>query len=332
MTGYALQPHQGGLMLFCDTCGFYIRTVSGCNGSKLCKFDPSHGELTTATPNSHNLVGQEVPGRRGNNYLCAGVIGYGAFGTVYRAIDLSGLKWVAIKVFDERSDQIRPQTTFDMEAQAYARIFKIRESEKVWWPSGLPRVYGQLAPPHSGIVFQLIRGKSLKERLRHGRLDSEYAKYIGLCILSHLASLHTLGIIHRDVNPANIMLGDKKVWLIDLGTAWLLPSSRRSPRGIVGTPSYVAPEQITELPPVPQTDLYSLGVTLFEMVEGRKPFEAPNDGALYFKHLQDPPPHPQRADPEFRKTILRALQKQPEDRYGSAMAMYDALKRTYHPD
>ena len=209
------------------------------------------------------------------------------------------------------------------------------------------RVVSRLSHPHTIAVFdfgelegnegfylamEYLHGENLFDVLRReGPLPEARATAIGEQLLGALGEAHEAGIVHRDVKPANVMLLQHKndadfVKLLDFGIAEI---EGQGPGGGLGTPTYLSPEQARGAAPDARSDLYSLGVLLYEMVGGRPPFVAPNPMAVLSAHLHEAPPpladlNP-AVSPGFAAVVHRALAKSPEERFESADAMRMAL-------
>jgi tRNA A-37 threonylcarbamoyl transferase component Bud32 len=210
------------------------------------------------------------------------------------------------------------------------------------------RVVSRLSHPHTIAVFdfgelegnegfylamEYLHGENLFDVLRReGRLPWIRAAAIGEQLLGALGEAHEAGIVHRDVKPANVMLLQPKndadfVKLLDFGIAEI---EGQGPGGGLGTPTYLSPEQARGAAPDARSDLYSLGVLLYEMVGGRPPFVAPNPMAVLSAHLHEEPAPlatlcPE-VSPDFAAVVHRALAKRPEGRFESADAMREALR------
>jgi len=210
------------------------------------------------------------------------------------------------------------------------------------------RMVSRLSHPHTIVVFdfgelegnegfylamEYLHGENLVDVLRRqGRLPEARAAAIGEQLLGALGEAHEAGIVHRDVKPANVMLLQPKndadfVKLLDFGIAEI---EGQGPGGGLGTPTYVSPEQARGAAPDARSDLYSLGVLLYEMVGGRPPFAAPNPMAVLSAHLHEEPAPLGSLCPEvspaFAAVVHRALAKRPEERFESADAMRAALR------
>ncbi len=266
-----------------------------------------------------------------DRYELHAVIGEGAFGRVYRGLDRRLARQVAVKV-------IKPWWTEDPEwVTAFQR--ETRMLARLSHP-GIVQIYDVgHAPEGLYYVSELVEGEDLAQRLRRGPVGIDEAATIALGLCRALAGAHRVGeavsIVHRDVKPANVLLAggpgdDLRVKVGDFGVARLAEGTTHEhhPSVVVGTPKYMAPEQGSGAPTTPATDVYSVGVVLYEMLAGRPPFHADSAVALAVAHLQDPPP-PLGAeiDEELAAVVARALSKDPARRYRDAGAMADALER-----
>jgi hypothetical protein len=257
-------------------------------------------------------------------------LGAGGMGAVYRAHDPQLDRVVAIKVplFDVPRSQLAQRIQrFQREARAAAQI---------WHPRVCP-IYD--VGEHEGqpyVVMAYVEGRSLATRLAAGRFeDAAEAVTLTLQLLDALDTVHARGIIHRDLKPGNVMRDAAgRAILMDFGLARPEQQSAEhltSDGVVLGTPSYMAPEQAAgQAERVgPWTDLYSLGVVLYQMLTGRLPFEGPPLTVLAkIVHEAPPPPHSLRPDldPALEAIMLRALAKEYEARYQSAREFAQALQ------
>jgi eukaryotic-like serine/threonine-protein kinase len=182
------------------------------------------------------------------------------------------------------------------------------------------------------IVMELVRGISLRRHLdERGVLHADEAVAIAARVAEALETAHRAGLVHRDIKPANILLcDDERVMVADFGIAKVAESGDHTKEGtMLGTAKYLAPEQVSGNPVDARTDLYSLGIVLYEMVCGRVPFEGDNDTATVLARLHsDPtPPRQVRPDvpPDLEAVILRALRRDPDERPASAAELRSAL-------
>jgi hypothetical protein len=262
-------------------------------------------------------------------YLILGRLGAGGMGTVYKAQDPHLDRIVALKVpriDTSTQDRAKRVERFQREA---------RSAAQVWHPHVCPTYdVGE----HDGqpyVVMAFVQGQSLAERLaRQGRFeDVGEAITLILQVLDALAAVHGHGIVHRDLKPSNILLDAAgRAVLTDFGLARPDQDAERltSEGVIVGTPAYMAPEQAAGQSERvgPWTDLYSLGVVLFEMLTGRLPFEGAALAVLN-KILHEPAPPLSRLrpylDPRLETVLRKALDKNPEARFQTAGQFRDAL-------
>jgi hypothetical protein len=254
---------------------------------------------------------------------------------VYKATDRRSDRLVALKVLRGSSSRDEERfRRFEREAWAASRLRNrnsIQVSDFGVTPDGL--VY---------LAMDFVCGPTLARVIaEEAPLDDARALHIGAQILSALMEAHALGIVHRDLKPANVMLelspnGTELVKVVDFGIATsagpVEGEARLTQEGMVyGTPGYMSPEQIRGEELDGRSDLYAVGVMLFEMLTGALPFEAPTPVGIAAKHLSDPPPRltdrrPARAvDPVLEAIVTGALEKSPAMRAASAAAMRDAL-------
>ncbi|HYY88792.1 MAG TPA: protein kinase, partial [Chloroflexota bacterium] len=185
------------------------------------------------------------------------------------------------------------------------------------------------------IVMELVRGENLKSRIRRapppGHLSDDEVRQVGAAIAVALDYAHRHGIIHRDVKPQNVLLGeDGRPRLTDFGIAQALATSALTRTGaVMGSVHYLAPELARGQPATPRSDIYSLGVVLYEMATGRAPFSGETELSVALAHVEQPPATPRTFNaglaPDLEATILQALAKAPEARLGSAASLAAAL-------
>jgi tetratricopeptide (TPR) repeat protein/tRNA A-37 threonylcarbamoyl transferase component Bud32 len=258
-----------------------------------------------------------------DKYRLVRVLGSGAMAHVYEAEQLRLGRSVAVKMLRVAllSDR-KSLERFRTEALAASRINHpnaIAIYDVGITPDGVPF-----------IVMEHLRGITLAGALAAQRFPVERIVNVGAQILSALEEAHGCGVIHRDLKSENVVLearrdGTDFVKVLDFGIAAFVGSGDQS---VVGTPEYMAPEQIRGDPPRPATDLYAMGVMLYEMIVGRTPFAGVSLTTLLERHLTEAPVPPDElaACPEILSaTVLRALEKDPEARFEDARAMREAL-------
>ncbi|HEY1014522.1 MAG TPA: protein kinase [Herpetosiphonaceae bacterium] len=265
-------------------------------------------------------------GRRLDGYQIEELVGVGGMARIYRGRDTRLDRPVAIKVIDH-SHQRDPDylLRFEREAQAIARLDHPNIVHLYYYGESQGRLY---------MVMQYVAGRDLQSLLaerrgqRQGLAPAELlqiARNIGFA----LDEAHRSGVIHRDVHPGNILVdGRGRAMLTDFGLALQTAVGTRGE--IFGTPRYIAPEQAqSSALAVPQSDLYALGVILYEALTGRVPFDAPQPLAVAMQHMTAAPPSPRALNPAIspalEAVILKALAKQPADRYATGAALAEAL-------
>ncbi len=265
--------------------------------------------------------------RRGSTlgkYRILDRLGEGGMGTVYHARDEMLDRDVAIKVL--RPDLVRQTALverFRTEAIALARLAHPR----------IATLYGlERDGDEFYMVMEFLRGETLEALVaREGRIAWRRAAEICAQVAEALDHAHDHGVVHRDIKPANIMVGPGGATkVMDFGIARMAGSSRQTRHGhSVGTPAYMAPEQLRGEECDGRTDLYALGAVLYELVTGKVAFEADSDYKLMMRQLNEPPVPPSASHPELPavvdRTVLRAMSKQPADRFATAAAMRNAL-------
>jgi serine/threonine protein kinase len=276
------------------------------------------------------MVGKVVAGR----YHLVRLLGDGGMGAVYKAADQVLRRFVAIKLLHPAvAEKPSAVERFQREARAAAAI-------------GHPNIIDVLDFGREGrrpyMVMEYLRGRSLSQVIAMDRqLDVQRAATIAIHTLAGLQAAHDRGILHRDLKPANLMLvvrfGDRSfVKVCDFGFAALLGEGRADAkaltpeRTLVGTPAYAAPERLRgDARRDPRLDVYSVGVVLYEMLAGRRPFDAPTFRELARKVRKEEPPPLRRQRPDLperlERVVMRALAKDREARWADAEAFAEAL-------
>ncbi|MBO4864537.1 MAG: Stk1 family PASTA domain-containing Ser/Thr kinase [Eubacterium sp.] len=259
-----------------------------------------------------------------DRYEIIDVVGTGGMSTVYRAKDERLRRFVAIKVLksDYSSDQ-NFVSKFRAEAQSSAglthpnivSVYDVCEDDGRYF-----------------IVMELVEGITLKEYINlNGRLNMNQAIDFSIQIASGLEAAHEHHVIHRDIKPQNIIVSKSgNIKVTDFGIAKAATSTTMSTTGI-GSVHYISPEQARGGYSDERSDIYSLGITMYEMVTGRVPFEGDTNVAIALMHIQNEMIQPRELYPDiypsFEKIILKATQKKPERRYLTAAALIADLNR-----
>ncbi|HEU4403810.1 MAG TPA: serine/threonine-protein kinase [Polyangiaceae bacterium] len=275
------------------------------------------------------FLGTTIDGR----YVLESVVGIGGMGIVYAGRHVLINKRVAIKVL--RADMTRDKEMLDRfrrEAQAassigHAHIIDVSD-------------YGQLPDGSAFLVMEFLEGKSLAQEMRaKGPLPAKRIVHIARQVADALAAAHALGIVHRDLKPDNVHLiargaDEDFVKILDFGIAKMAgPGTDRLTRAgtVFGTPHYMAPEQAAGTNVDHRTDIYSLGVILYEMVSGTLPFDADNYMGILTQHMYKAPASLRTGDsappPALEAIVLKALAKIPAHRYQSMSELIEDLDR-----
>lgn len=269
----------------------------------------------------HNLIGKKIEGK----YEVQSILGEGGMAIVYKAYHTKMERLVVIKVMQGwLLSNKNAVERFERESKTTAKLAH-------------PNIvtvfdYGVLNGKEPYLVMEYIKGESLGDKIaRQGALPFATAAGIIIQICRGLQEAHSVGIIHRDLKPDNILLQDRSdrpdwVKIVDFGISHLVQGAKRLTKTgkMVGTPEYIAPEQLKDKPLDIRTDLYALGIILYETLTGRVPFEGESAEGILMKHLLEPPPPLSMHNDDFAEgtpfdaIIAKALRKEPDERYQTA--------------
>lgn len=265
---------------------------------------------------------------RVGRYRVTGLLGEGGMGVVYAAVDEETSRPVALKLIRDGCGDEEARLRFRREGRVAAsldhplvcRVYEVGEED------GRPY-----------IAMERLTGEALSERLRAGPFSPSEAGRIALDVLEALGALHERGLVHRDLKPSNVFLSDGRARLLDLGLVRpVRPGGEDATRdaltatgAVVGTPRYMAPEQVRGRAVDERTDLFAAGAVLFEMLTGRPAFDAPSAAELLGAILHDEPPHVGGAPlaAALGAVARRAMAKHPADRPESAARMRSEVER-----
>jgi serine/threonine-protein kinase len=250
-------------------------------------------------------------------------------GVVYKALDRRLQRFVALKFLPPYlSADLELKRRFTQEAQAIASldhpnlctIFEVEETED-----------GQLF-----IVMPYYEGETLKQMIGRGPLPAAQVTDYGAQVAAGLAHAHAAGVVHRDIKPANLVVAPGgRVKILDFGIAKISDVNLTRTGAVLGTLTYMSPEQAGGEPVDHRTDLWALGVVLHEMLAGRPPFTAESREALFFAIQNREPPRITALRPEvspaLENIVSRLLEKEPSRRYPDARAVGAALKESREP-
>ncbi len=260
-----------------------------------------------------------------NRYRLESKLGSGGMSTVYLAVDETLGRHVAVKIMHrEISDQQDQLERFRREARAVAQLSH-------------PNLVGVIDAGEDGghpyIVFEFVPGQTLKGRIAEsGRLPLDEATAYAIEIGRGLASAHAAGLVHRDVKPQNVLIdAEGRAKVTDFGIARSIESSGLTATGrVLGTTDYVSPEQAMGQEVDARTDVYSLGIVLYEMLTGEVPFHAETQVGVAMKHVNEEVPDVRERRPEISAALAsavdRATAKNPNDRYTDMVAFVRDLE------
>ncbi|MFV8751812.1 serine/threonine-protein kinase [Nannocystaceae bacterium ST9] len=277
------------------------------------------------------MIGQTLLGR----YTVDARLGEGGMGEVWRALDERGSPVAIKRLHGEIAGSPELAARFEREAQALAMLAH----------PNIAALHAVGTRDDGGMFFvmEYVEGHDLATELEAGRLAPARAVALVRQLLGALHHAHQFGLIHRDLKPENVLLtrgeAGEQIKIIDFGLVKMVGDvlgaegqARLTATGVIfGTPDYMAPEQMLEQPVDPRTDLYAVGILLFELLTGRRPFESEEISEVWRAHLSAPVPRLRDIDPALDHPDLDAilellLAKRPEQRFETALAARRALE------
>ncbi len=289
--------------------------------------EPKHDKSITILQRTHGggqgtVTNEVLPGQTlDNRFLIEEVISRSGMGSIYKAKDTSNNSTVAIKI---------PYMQLESDAASFSRFQREAEIGRVLDHPNILRFIQVPDQSRPYIVMEFLEGKPLSQVMTEVRpVPVEDAVQIASQACGALAHMHKHKIVHRDLKPANIMIcNDGSLRIIDFGIAKATEMRRITFAGFsptLGTPDYMAPEQVKGQRGDERTDIYSLGAVLYEMTTGNVPFEGPNPFIVMNSRITGDPIAPRKRNPEIpaevEEIILHAMEREPHRRYGSAEAM-----------
>src|ERR1700687_1678339 len=265
------------------------------------------------------------PGDTLDQYQLLDVIARSGMATIFRARDLDSGRTVALKV---------PHMQYESDIVFHERFLR---EEQIGQRLNHPSIVKVLSPKHKSrmyLAMEYVEGERLSDRLRGARpLPIDTAVQLAIQIADAISYLHDHGVVHRDLKPENVMLTpDGKVKLMDFGIALDTTSRKVTWSGLsqtVGTPDYMSPEQVQGKRGDARSDIYSLGIILYEMLTGRVPFAGDNVYAAMRAKVYSTPQPPRQLRPEIpasiEEIVLCAIEQEPHKRFESALEMREAL-------
>jgi serine/threonine protein kinase len=258
------------------------------------------------------------PGETLDHYRIENLVARSGMASIFRATDLRDGKQVAIKI---------PHPEMEADVVLYDRFIREKEIGQKLNHPGVMKVYPDEGHSQVYMVMEWVDGRLLREILfGQKKFPTERAIRIALRICDALEYIHKNGVVHRDLKPENIMVDEQdNIKLIDFGIAGHEGSRRLTfakLSQVMGTPDYISPEQVKGKRGDGRSDIYALGVMLYEMLTGKTPFQGPNAFAIMNERLLNHPVPPREVDasisPQLQEIIYRALERDPKNRYPTA--------------
>jgi serine/threonine protein kinase len=296
---------------FCSKCGVRFK---------------AYEEISLADTRAHaaymrrSVIGSKFADR----YEILEDLGEGGMGRVYRVIDKQIDEEVALKV-------LRPEIAADEKTIDRFRN-ELKLARKISHANVCRMYHLGIEDDIPYITMEYVSGEDLGAVIRRkGRLDVKEAVTLAGQVSAGLAEAHRLGVVHRDLKPQNIMIDRAgRARILDFGIARTVETTGSTETGMfIGTPDYMSPEQVSGQHVDQRSDIYSVGIILFEMLTGRRPFLGDTPLAIALKHKTAPPPDPRELNPgipeALGRVILKCLEKEPEKRYADGKELFEEL-------
>ncbi|MDX1415929.1 MAG: serine/threonine-protein kinase [Candidatus Promineifilaceae bacterium] len=273
---------------------------------------------------------EDLSGKELGRYRIVAPCGEGGMAAVYKAFQPGTERYVALKILPRHfAREATFQERFQQEAQIIANFQH---------PHILPVFdYGE-EDDYAYLAMPFIEGGTLAELINGGMVDYQRVRRIISQVGDALDYAHSYDVVHRDIKPTNILIDERQnALLTDFGISKIVGDlvNITATGQVIGTPAYMSPEQIKGEALDGRSDIYSLGIVLYEMVTGRTPYRADTPPALFVKHLLDPLPLPSALKPDIppvvENVILKSLAKDRDDRYQTAADMVKAVQQAIDP-
>jgi serine/threonine-protein kinase len=266
------------------------------------------------------------PGDQLDYYRIEGLVARSGMASIFRATDTRDGRQVAIKI---------PHPEMEADATLFDRFKREQDIGQKLDHPGVMKVFGDEKRSRIYMVMEWVNGKLLREMLAGGKkLPVDKSVRIAERICDALAYVHSQGVVHRDMKPENIMVDENdNIKIIDFGIAGQEGARRLTfakLSNVMGTPDYISPEQVKGKRGDGRSDIYAMGVMLYEMLTGKVPFEGPNAFATMNERLLNNPIPPREHDPsispELQEIIYRAMEREPRNRYPTAREFENDLQ------
>jgi serine/threonine-protein kinase len=260
------------------------------------------------------------PGDVLDHYRLEAVVARGGMSTLYRAVDKRDGRQVALKV---------PHPQMETDPVLVERFKREQQIGQELDHPGIVKTYNGEARSRMYMVIEWVDGRLLRSILNEGKLPIGRASRLTVAICDALDYMHKRGVVHRDLKPENIMVGEgDRIKLIDFGIAMKEDARRLTYAGsspLLGTPDYIAPEQVKGQRGDQRSDIYALGAMFYEMLTGQPPYAGPNPLAVMNERLLHDPEPARKLNPEItpqlEEVLFRALEREPRHRYATALEM-----------